>query len=330
MREVQHAVADPCRRAVGMHVAQPGDQLARWLVRDDVEFEHRRAEDFKRRVERRRVEHQRFAVVLALIAGVVGRRAVSAPGARGEAGVLRRAQFDPGFRARLGADARRREELSRNNDVRAGPRRLRHPAAGNSGNSVAGRIVSMIQARNIGSSMMPVSTPFSQWSHQRSVSRRKPIAGPGRAGRADTDAPMVRSAPCAARSARRAGAGWRWCRRPTSRRRHTPDSGSRRNPRTPSRACRTRRAAGGAARWRGRTADALQPLHPHLPPALADQCGVGRARGAGEHRRAPGEFLAQQAAAHVVDVVGVTVVCRAQRDHRPQRGAAGGPRPAAR
>ena len=43
----------------------------------------------------------------------------------------------------------------------------------------AGGTDSCIHTRSIGSSAMPVSTSFSQWSHQRSASWRKPIAGPG-------------------------------------------------------------------------------------------------------------------------------------------------------
>ena len=42
-----------------------------------------------------------------------------------------------------------------------------------------GSTLSCIQTRSSGSSMMPVSMPFSQWSHQRTASCRKPIAGPG-------------------------------------------------------------------------------------------------------------------------------------------------------
>ena len=44
---------------------------------------------------------------------------------------------------------------------------------------VAGRTESCTQARSIGSCMMPLSIPFSQWSHQRRDSCRKPIAGNG-------------------------------------------------------------------------------------------------------------------------------------------------------
>ena len=50
---------------------------------------------------------------------------------------------------------------------------------GRSSYDALGGRLSCIQARTIGSSMMPVSLPFSQWSHQRTTSCRKPIAGPG-------------------------------------------------------------------------------------------------------------------------------------------------------
>ena len=65
----------------------------------------------------------------------------------------------------------------------------------------------------------------------------------------------------------------------------------------------------------------LQPLQPHLLPALADHLGVGRAQGEGGHGGAPVEVVVDQAAAHVVDVVGVAVIGRADRIDRLQRAA---------
>ena len=62
----------------------------------------------------------------------------------------------------------------------------------------------------------------------------------------------------------------------------------------------------------------LQPLEPHLAPALAHQRRVGRMGLEGEHGRAPGEIIDQQAAAHVVDVIGIAVIGGAERDHRLQ------------
>ncbi|OUE14765.1 hypothetical protein CMMCA002_01280 [Clavibacter michiganensis subsp. michiganensis] len=44
---------------------------------------------------------------------------------------------------------------------------------------MAGGSESLRKARSAGSDSTPVSTPFSQRSHQRSVSCRKPIDGPG-------------------------------------------------------------------------------------------------------------------------------------------------------
>ena len=69
----------------------------------------------------------------------------------------------------------------------------------------------------------------------------------------------------------------------------------------------------------------LQPLQPHGAPALAHQRRIRRTRGVGMHRGRPAQVLTQQAAALVMDVVGVAVVGGAQRDHRlerrrPQRG----------
>ncbi len=50
---------------------------------------------------------------------------------------------------------------------------------GSSSYTVAGGCESLIQVRSSGSSITPLSAPFSQWSHQRRVSCRKPMAGPG-------------------------------------------------------------------------------------------------------------------------------------------------------
>ena len=58
----------------------------------------------------------------------------------------------------------------------------------------------------------------------------------------------------------------------------------------------------------------LQPLQPHLAPALADQRRVRRMRLQREHGRGPGDVVDEHAAAHGVDVVGIAVVGRAQGD----------------
>ncbi len=58
----------------------------------------------------------------------------------------------------------------------------------------------------------------------------------------------------------------------------------------------------------------LEAIHPQLPPALADQDRIGRGRVQGEHRRTPGKLVEEEAAAHEMDVVGITIVCRADRD----------------
>ena len=59
---------------------------------------------------------------------------------------------------------------------------------------------------------------------------------------------------------------------------------------------------------------ALQPLQPHLAPALADQQRIGRMAHVGEEEAAPAEVgRGELGAAHVVHVVGVAIVGRAQR-----------------
>ena len=49
---------------------------------------------------------------------------------------------------------------------------------------------------------------------------------------------------------------------------------------------------------------AVQTLMPHLAPSLTDDLGIGRQRIVGEHNRRPGEVVPEQAAAHMVDVIG--------------------------
>src|SRR4051812_15614963 len=60
---------------------------------------------------------------------------------------------------------------------------------------------------------------------------------------------------------------------------------------------------------------------PVVAPALPHDGRIGRLRVDREHRRRPREAVPRkQAAAHVVDVVGVAVVGRAHADHGPERG----------
>ncbi len=59
----------------------------------------------------------------------------------------------------------------------------------------------------------------------------------------------------------------------------------------------------------------LEPLAPEAAPVRTARQRVGWQRVAEEHLTGPGELVAQQAAAHVMDVVGITVIGRADRDH---------------
>ncbi len=63
----------------------------------------------------------------------------------------------------------------------------------------------------------------------------------------------------------------------------------------------------------------LQPPQPHLPPSLADHRRVRRRGVDGEDGRAPAELVAEQAAAHEMDVVGVAVVGGRDGDDSLQR-----------
>ena len=232
--------------------------------------------------------------------------AVGAPGAAVLAGRL-------GLRWRP-APAQREAPRRRRPTAAARPAR---PPSGRALRVVAGRRHgSWIHARSIGSSMMPVSMPLSQWSNQRTNSCRNPIVGPGAppAGRRGTTA---RSAPCAARAGPRAAAGSRWCSRRPSRRPRTRRTRWRRSPRTPSPASSTRRGAGAPsqASTNGRC---LHPLEPHVAPAVADGRRVGRPRQPNIDA-AHSSMSRVHAAAVVVHVVGVAVVGRAEGDDRLQR-----------
>ena len=58
----------------------------------------------------------------------------------------------------------------------------------------------------------------------------------------------------------------------------------------------------------------LEAFLPHVAPAVADEQRVRRTGIGIEHGRGPREVVAEQTAAHVMNVVGVTVVGRTQRD----------------
>ena len=65
---------------------------------------------------------------------------------------------------------------------------------------------------------------------------------------------------------------------------------------------------------------AAQPLDPEfLPPVVADDPRIGRGRVDREHVPVPGRCVVEQTPAHVVDVVRVAVVGRADGDHRLER-----------
>ena len=64
---------------------------------------------------------------------------------------------------------------------------------------------------------------------------------------------------------------------------------------------------------------AFQALHPHLPPAVSHDCGIGRRVADREGRGPPAQLVGQHAATHEVDVVGVAIVGGAERNDRAQR-----------
>ncbi len=52
----------------------------------------------------------------------------------------------------------------------------------------------------------------------------------------------------------------------------------------------------------------LKAVHPHLAPALADEFRVRRVGREGHQHRPPYQVLVQEAATHVMGIIGVTVV----------------------
>ena len=101
--------------------------------------------------------------------------------------------------------------------------------------------------RKAGSRSTPVGSPFSQKSHQRSASCRKPICGPGTAkcGYLWAQGPMI--ALQGLRRPAHAAAARHWNRHRSSRRRPGPAPRWRRSPRRPSRASNRRRGADGCS-----------------------------------------------------------------------------------
>ena len=190
----------------------------------------RRAQDLDRLGERRRLEH-----------AARGRRprAGRRPGRRrGRTGTIRRRGWPTrerraDRRARRAAPGAASSPASVRNS-RCGARSgggqdgLGHPAAGQRlVIASAGARLSVIQARSIGSSMIagvaalqPVVPPAQHLLQEADLRARA-------ARNADRHAPRARSAPCAAPSDARAGAGSRWCSRRSSRRPHRPGTRSR-------------------------------------------------------------------------------------------------------
>ena len=62
-----------------------------------------------------------------------------------------------------------------------------------------------------------------------------------------------------------------------------------------------------------------QPLQPHRPPAIADKQRIGRKAHRAEEEKGPFKSGREKRAAHVVRVVGVAIVGRADGDDRLQR-----------
>ena len=169
--------------------------------------------------------------------------------------------------------------------------------------------------------MMPVSCPSSHWSHQRTASCRKPIAGPGtplcgKDVRPRPDQPLPR----ALQAFEQARHGVGIAVGPAADR---VDRALDRAVVLAHRAVAPEVVAPLVLQPERREGhQVVDPLLPHLAPALADDLGIGRIGAVAEQDRAPLQVLVEQAAAHVVGVVGVAVVGRAERDDRLRAPAA--------
>ena len=90
MRQVEHAIGDQLRSAVGMHVAQPDRDVGLRGGRRISAPRLRRADDVDRLVELRLVEAYRQCVVGALVAGQFRAEGEGKIFAAGKAAALRR------------------------------------------------------------------------------------------------------------------------------------------------------------------------------------------------------------------------------------------------
>ncbi len=127
--EVEHAVGDERRGAVGRDVAEARDDEGLGPVGAELERRDRRAQDLEALGERRAVEAQGRAVVEALVRRQIA-CAVAAPLAVGEAQPLRRADRERGLGGRLLLEPARAQRQPLHLDARRGPAGLGDPAAG--------------------------------------------------------------------------------------------------------------------------------------------------------------------------------------------------------
>lgn len=134
MGQIEQAEADPRRRAVGKHLAEPHAEEGGRPVGGDEQASERGAEQRQVLGQLVGVEAQRTRVVMALVERMFALEAEGAPGARHQARVLRRAVVQHGRRQFVGGLGCEQTALCERHTVGAGvgarPRRFGDPAAG--------------------------------------------------------------------------------------------------------------------------------------------------------------------------------------------------------
>ena len=330
MGQVEHAERHPRRRAVGRDVAQPDRDERRRPIDREVERRHGCAEDLEPLRERRAVPRQRSTVVLALVARELrpaAAGAVRAPLAAGQPGDARRCP-GPRRHGRLAARGRRPPSAS----SRPSPRTQRRASIRGDGQTGSPtQRPGAIGVERPGRQRLAHPGAQHRLVHRPVVDALQPVVEPAH----DLGEEVV----AGSRHAEvRVGVGPR------------PDHRTARDGQPGQQARdRVRIAVEPAADGEDgdldrrvvlahrpvppevvtplvaepglqRHGDLGHPLLPHLAPAVADERRIGRQ---GEERlehRAPVERVGEQAAAHVVHVVGVAVVGRARGDDRPELG----------
>ena len=313
VREIEKAVGHHRRGAVRGDVLQPGRDHGVRPVRCELQREAWRAEDLQPFGERRAVEDHGAAVVRPLVGGQLAGHAIGAPFAIGDAGRQTGGDGERGRGAGAVGEAVLSQVEGERRSRRGRPSRFGDPAARPFG--IGGRrrhafLHPGAQHRLVHDAGVEALQPEIPPA-QRFLQEADPRSGEGdvRIGmRPGTDEALAGGRQPGQQARDRIGVAV-----------------------GPAADCVDRRGDGRVVLGHrallpvvvaGLVADpvrqhqriVLQAGQPHVAPAVADDLGVGRQGAECEHRRGPGDRVVEQAAAHVVAVVGIAVVGRAAGD----------------